>query len=91
MKNDPIRSDGTASLTLLGAALAFIVLGSTVQAAAPLEPKAADRAAAAMAGKDPQTTSSVAVDPLPSNCQRSRKRLWVADEGWIVRKVTTCY
>jgi hypothetical protein len=91
MKNDPIRSDGTASLTLLGAALALIVLGSTVQAAAPLEPKAADRAAAAMAGKDPQTTSSVTSDSLPPNCQRSRKKFFVADEGWIVRKVTTCY
>jgi hypothetical protein len=91
MKNDPIRSDGTASLTLLGAALALIVLGSTVQAAAPLEPKAADRAAAAMAGKDPQTTSSVTADSLPPNCQRSRKKFFVADEGWIVRKVTTCY
>jgi hypothetical protein len=91
MKNDPKRRNGTGFLALLGAALAFVVLGSAVQAAAPLEPKAADRAAAAMAGKDPQTTSSVTVDSLPPNCQRSRKKFFVADEGWIVRKVTTCY
>jgi len=91
MKNDPIRRNRTASVSLLGAALAFLVLGSAVQAAAPLEPKAADRAATALAGKDPQTTSSVTVESLPPNCQRSRKKFWVADEGWIVRKVTTCY
>jgi len=91
MKNDPIRSNGTATLTLLGAALAIAVLGSAAQAAAPLEPKAADRAAATMAGKDPQATSSVTADPLPPNCQRSRKKFFVADEGWIVRKVTTCF
>ncbi|WP_244480165.1 hypothetical protein [Methylobacterium sp. Leaf465] len=24
------------------------------------------------------------------NCSRSRKRLWVEGEGWIVRRVTTC-
>ena len=25
-----------------------------------------------------------------TNCSRSRKRLWVDGEGWIVRRVTTC-
>nr|USU34031.1 hypothetical protein NG677_10395 [Methylobacterium sp. OTU13CASTA1] len=25
-----------------------------------------------------------------TNCSRSRRRLWVDGEGWIVRRVTTC-
>ncbi|WP_335645539.1 hypothetical protein [Methylobacterium durans] len=25
-----------------------------------------------------------------ANCSRSRRRLWVEGEGWIVRRVTTC-
>ncbi|MET0746278.1 MAG: hypothetical protein ABWY78_23110 [Microvirga sp.] len=91
MKNELKRSGGATSLTVLSAVVAFIVLGSAVQAAAPLEPKAADRAATAMAGKDSQAAPSATVDTLPPNCQRSRKKFWVADEGWIVRKVTTCY
>ena len=39
--------------------------------------------------QDPQTTSSVNADQ--ENCLRSRKRLWVAGEGWVVRRVTTCF
>ena len=27
----------------------------------------------------------------PPNCDRSRRRLFVEGEGWIVRRVTTCY
>jgi hypothetical protein len=42
--------------------------------------------------KDPQTTSSVtAAAPVDMNCQRGRKRLWVEGEGWMVRRVTTCF
>jgi hypothetical protein len=42
--------------------------------------------------KDPQTTSSVtAAASSDMNCQRSRKRLWVEGEGWMVRRVTTCF
>lgn len=45
----------------------------------------------AVAAKDPDTTGSLRADDLASNCSRSRKKLWVEDEGWIVRQVTTCY
>jgi len=48
---------------------------------------------APVAVNDPATTSSIAV-PAPAqdaNCQKSRKRLWVDGEGWIVRRVTTCF
>jgi uncharacterized iron-regulated protein len=41
--------------------------------------------------QDPQTTSSVNAAEDQENCLRSRKRLWVAGEGWVVRWVTTCF
>lgn len=50
------------------------------------------RVAENLATGDPVATSSIrsAVDGAV-NCDRSRKRLFVEGEGWIVRKVTTCY
>ncbi|MBZ6075515.1 hypothetical protein [Microvirga puerhi] len=44
-----------------------------------------------MAARDPEATSSIRMDDDKPNCNRSRKKLWVEDEGWIVRQVTTCY
>jgi hypothetical protein len=46
----------------------------------------------AAAAKAPETTGSV--QPAANGdvaCARSRKRLFVEGEGWIVRRVTTCY
>jgi len=46
----------------------------------------------ALAAQDPETTSSIQTSEAEDvNCNRSRKRLWVEGEGWIVRRVTTCY
>jgi hypothetical protein len=47
----------------------------------------------AVAVKDVEETSSIQTDATDdmSNCDRSRKRLFVEGEGWIVRRVTTCY
>jgi hypothetical protein len=42
---------------------------------------------------DPLTTSSIskaAGDEGPG-CNRARRRLWVEGEGWVVRRVATCY
>jgi hypothetical protein len=48
--------------------------------------------ATTVAAQDPETTGSIQSQPEPdANCAKSRMRLWVKDEGWIVRKVTTCY
>jgi hypothetical protein len=45
-----------------------------------------------LAAQDPETTGSIATEQSDDvNCNRSRKRLWVEGEGWIVRRVTTCY
>ena len=46
----------------------------------------------AVAAKDVETTSSVQSNAGNApHCDISRKRLFVDGEGWIVRKVTTCY
>ena len=45
-----------------------------------------------VAVKEPETTGSL--QPSTNGdvaCARSRKRLFVEGEGWIVRRVTTCY
>lgn len=45
-----------------------------------------------LAAQDPETTSSIETGKSEGvACDRSRKRLWVEGEGWIVRRVTTCY
>jgi len=45
-----------------------------------------------LAAQDPETTSSIGASQNGDvACDRSRKRLWVEGEGWIVRRVTTCY
>ena len=42
--------------------------------------------------KDVETTSSVQPNTgSDAACDVSRKRLFVEGEGWIVRRVTTCY
>jgi hypothetical protein len=47
------------------------------------------------ATSEPQATGSVSSSPVAeeenANCTKSRKRLWVEGEGWIVRRVTTCF
>jgi len=46
----------------------------------------------AVAVKDAEETGSIQTDATDApNCDRSRKRLFVEGEGWIVRRVTTCY
>ena len=36
------------------------------------------------------STSVVDAEDDAANCTKSRKRLWVDGEGWIVRRITTC-
>ncbi|MXQ09919.1 hypothetical protein [Microvirga makkahensis] len=46
----------------------------------------------AVAAQDVEETGSIKTDAVDtSTCDRSRKRLFVEGEGWIVRRVTTCY
>jgi len=82
---------GLAALAGLAVAFGLMAFAEPARAADGLQQKAIAQSQEAMAAKDPQTTSAITSNDLPSNCQRSRKKLWVQDEGWIVRKVTTCY
>jgi hypothetical protein len=56
------------------------------------EPQLASSATEQAGAQDePQTTGSIAKDSLPDNCYRARKRLWLGDDGWVVKRVTTCF
>ena len=64
--------------------------GAPVKAVKP--PAAVVSAGAAKtAEQDPQVTSSVERGEVDPGCLRARKRLWVEGEGWVVRRVTTCF
>jgi hypothetical protein len=71
-------------------------LGLSSAAAAGSSARATKTASQALAAtapadvRDPQTTSSLAAAE-DEKCQRARKRLWVEGEGWVVRRVTTCF
>jgi hypothetical protein len=54
--------------------------------------KPAKETVTAVSAEDVETTSSV--QPTTGSdayCDISRKRMFVEGEGWIVRRVTTCY
>ena len=54
--------------------------------------KPAKETVTAVAAKDVETTSSVQpATGSDAHCDISRKRMFVEGEGWIVRRVTTCY
>ncbi|PVE21896.1 hypothetical protein DC522_24230 [Microvirga sp. KLBC 81] len=79
----------------LAAGLIAMPLPTEAAPAAPPERLAAKtlkQKATEVAAKDVAETGSIQTDaPDTSTCDRSRKRLFVEGEGWIVRKVTTCY
>ncbi len=73
---------------------AALLLVSTGVLAAQAAPAPADRAMAAAATPSArvQAASAEVTDESDGlNCGKSRKRLWVEGEGWVVRKVTTCH
>lgn len=48
--------------------------------------------AVAAVAKKTEKTVAIQSDADPAeNCTSARRRLFVEDEGWIVRRVTTCY
>jgi hypothetical protein len=54
--------------------------------------KPAKETVTAVAAKDVETTSSVQpTTGSDAHCDIARKRMFVEGEGWIVRRVTTCY
>ncbi|MCJ2062037.1 hypothetical protein MKK63_04885 [Methylobacterium sp. J-088] len=74
----------TFRTTALGAAAALLLATAAAQAAAdPIETKVADAGPQvhAIAGADRDDEAS---------CSRTRRRLWIEGEGWVVRRITTC-
>jgi hypothetical protein len=54
--------------------------------------KPSKQAVSAVSARDVETTSSVQpTTGSDAHCDISRKRMFVEGEGWIVRRVTTCY
>ncbi|MGU3360412.1 hypothetical protein ACLBWX_08775 [Methylobacterium sp. M6A4_1b] len=75
------------TLFLAGAvSVAALVPGAV---AAPVANQGPDKASVAAPAVTPVAAVTESDDDAV-NCSRSRKRLWVEGEGWIVRRVTTC-
>ena len=87
------RIAGTGAVALL--ILAAGLVPANAAAAKAKVPKSAPTAYASSkspAVTEPATTSSVSrSEAKPSYCQTARRKLFVQDEGWIVRRVTTCF
>jgi len=77
---------------VLAAGFLFAAMPSeAAHAVSPARPdaKALKEKIAENAAQDVEETGSIQSDT--STCSKSRQRLFVEGEGWIVRKVTTCY
>lgn len=75
---------GLALCLVTGTVMAALAApAAETRAAAPTDPVPVTRTAAATVV--PQTP----VDPAPI-CSRTRRKLWVEGEGWIVRRVYAC-
>jgi hypothetical protein len=85
----------TACLALLmGSAVLFIPLGPAQAAQKAAHPAADLKAASAkLAQAEPAATGSLSKAPADEQpgCDRARRRLWIEGEGWVVRRVSTCY
>jgi len=71
--------------TALGVACAALLFTAPATQAADsqTETKVAD------AGSQVHVAASVDRDD-DATCSRSRRRLWIEGEGWVVRRITTC-
>lgn len=74
-----------AATILTGAFLCGVAVPSAMAAPAPV-----DRSTTKVADAAPVSQLAAADEDEPANCSKSRKRLWVESEGWIVRRVTIC-
>ena len=90
-----LSPDGRSGLFVLAWILAGLGLFSLPAEAARLGQDAAKPSkerVLTLAAKDPEATPSVQTDEdSDPYCASARKRLFVEGEGWIVRRVTTCY
>jgi hypothetical protein len=89
------RIAGTGAAALLIFAAGLVPANAAAKAKAPKSEKSAPAAYASSKSPtvaEPTTTASVTpAEDKPANCRTARRKLWVQDEGWIVRRVTTCF
>ena len=82
----PVKAS-SATLAAAGAILSLLAALPAAEAA----PQSADRTPAKLADAAQVRPAAVTeTDEDPASCSKSRKRLWIEGEGWVVRKVTTC-
>ena len=67
----------------------FAMAGLSGAQAAPAAPQAPAEVTQ-LANRPITAVAAMADDDDLTNCSRTRRRLWVDGEGWIVRRVTTC-
>lgn len=87
MRATRLRASALACVLLLAGA------GLTGAQAAPLTGQGSGQGSDKLSNQTPAITPVAAVTEAEddaANCSRSRRRLWVEGEGWIVRRVTTC-
>ncbi|WP_201831604.1 hypothetical protein [Microvirga zambiensis] len=93
-KKNSLLGGGLKVLGVLAVAASFALASESAYAAHPGHEVAAKqvKGPTSVVAKDVETTSSIetnsAGDP---SCSIARKRLFVEGEGWIVRRVATCY
>ena len=72
-------------VSALAAALVMALTGAATAA-----PETNDITKVADAAQAVPSASIVEAEDDAANCTRSRRRLWVDGEGWIVRRITIC-
>jgi hypothetical protein len=102
IRNQAVKT-GSIRVGAWAACVACLILGASIAEAAgeskkPKVPVTRSPAVTAYSSTkspvaaEPQTTGSVGSPAdQDANCTKSRKRLWVEGEGWVVRRVTTCF
>ena len=88
-------SGGLKVMAILTVAAGFGLAAERTEAAHAghgVSAKPVEQTVTSVAAKDVETTSSIEMKSANDTpCDISRKRLFVEGEGWIVRRVTTCY
>ena len=68
-----------------------VLLSIGLGCAAIAAPSSVDRAASTLAdGMPVAPVAATDSEEDAASCSKSRKRLWIEGEGWVVRKVLTC-
>lgn len=79
----------SATMVRASAAVAALMFGWAASSALAA-PASIDGAPTKVADASQIRAVTESEEDEAANCSKSRKRLWIEGEGWIVRKVTIC-